>query len=499
MSDYNIIIPDRPTIRVTDSGYGITVSGFSRMRFPEIREEIIETLQAKTKLTFETRPDSITGEFIDTFAEREATLWELAEAVYHAMYPCSAFGTNLDHAVSFAGVVRLFARQSTVLCVLYGVEGTVVPAGAVVKESQTRQNLRLNTEVTITQTAATDVTVEITNVVDTGVYSIQIDGITYSVTAGPVDDPNTIAALLGQELLLSGLVINVDANQIRMYVFENIPFAVVTFTPDVAIIKLGSPGNYTAEDYGLLALPINSVTVIVTTRTGFEEVNNIAPGQSGREDETDDELRRRYETGVFRLGAATLPAIYANLLQNVPRVFALRVFENNQDFVDADGRPPHCIEVVIWGGDPQVIADQIWYLKAAGIYTFGATTVVITDSAGYPHNINFNRPFPIFVWLNVNVTLYTEETFPPNGVEQIQMVITDTGNLLGIDQDVIIQRFMGPIYRTVPGIQQLDITVFGTNDPAYVPVPGDFVATTIPIGPRELSRFEEYRIGVTVL
>ena len=52
------------------------------------------------------------------------------------------------------------------------------------------------------------------------------------------------------------------------------------------------------------------------------------PGQTGRNDETDDELRRRYRTGVFRLGAATLEAIDANLRQNIQGMIALKCFEN---------------------------------------------------------------------------------------------------------------------------------------------------------------------------
>src|SRR5215469_10561092 len=113
---------------INPSAYGVLATGFTRMRMPEIRLAIINSLQANTGVTFETRPDSITGQFIDTFAEREATMWELAEAVYHAMYPISATGVNLDHSVSFAGVRRLFAERSAVWCVCYGVEDTVIPA-----------------------------------------------------------------------------------------------------------------------------------------------------------------------------------------------------------------------------------------------------------------------------------------------------------------------------------------------------------------------------------
>src|SRR5207342_3385017 len=106
-----------------------------------------DDLQSRTKLTFETRPDSITGQFIDVFAEREATVWELAEAVYHAMYPVSAFGVNLDHSVSFAGVTRLFALQSLVWVNMYGTQGIIISAGATVRSSTSGEDFVLQQDV----------------------------------------------------------------------------------------------------------------------------------------------------------------------------------------------------------------------------------------------------------------------------------------------------------------------------------------------------------------
>ena len=139
--------------------YGVLPSGFSRMRMPEIRQSIINALTQSLGIDLETRPDSITGQFIDVFAEREATMWELAEAVYFAMYPISATGINLDHAVSFAGVVRLFAEKSTAWCACYGVEGTIIPPGSLVRSANNQDNFLLDTPVTISRQNAIDTNV----------------------------------------------------------------------------------------------------------------------------------------------------------------------------------------------------------------------------------------------------------------------------------------------------------------------------------------------------
>ena len=104
--------------------YGVTPLGFVRPRLPEIRQEIIDDLRARLRASglsddIQTRPDSVLGLLIDTFAERETALWELSEGVYFSMYPGSAVGAQLDRAASFSGVVRKSAVAGTVEVVLY--------------------------------------------------------------------------------------------------------------------------------------------------------------------------------------------------------------------------------------------------------------------------------------------------------------------------------------------------------------------------------------------
>jgi hypothetical protein len=161
------------------------------------------------------------------------------------------------------------------------------------------------------------------------------------------------------------------------------------------------------------------------------------------------------------------------------------VYENVSDTVDADGRSPHSIEVVAFGGYPQDIGNEIFRVKAAGIDTYGDTQVTVSDASGYQHPINFSRPEPVYVWVNCILHLYNEEAFPPNGSTVVQQVIVDTGNLFGVGVDIIIQRFYGPIYTAVSGIGQIELTV------AVEPV-------NVPIAVRELARFDIVRTSVTV-
>jgi uncharacterized phage protein gp47/JayE len=478
--------------------YGVLPTGFSRMRLPEIRQSIIDTLQQTTGLTFETRPDSITGQFINVFAEREATLWELAEAVYHAMYPISATGINLDHSVSFAGVRRLFAERSSVWCACYGVETTAIPAGSIVRSSFTQDSFLLNAAVTISRQTAIDATVEILTAVPGQEYWIQVGQSIYRYFAIAGDSSLTIASFLYMQLAASGFNISLDANFIRIYGTESIPF-MLQFSTNIGLSIISSIGVFTAENYGPSDVSADTVNQIITTMNGWDSVNNYVAGHTGRDLETDDELRLRYETGVFRLGAATLESLRANIEQNVAGLTTVQVYENEEDVSDADGRPPHSIEVIAAGGDPQDIADQIYLTKAAGIDTFGDIIVMVTGSSGYQHEIHFNRPSPAYIWVDVTVTLYSEEQFPDGGIQQIQMIVTDTGNNFGIGKDVIAQRFFGPIYSAVQGIGNLVITMAKADDVNSVPLSADYSSDTIPISARELATFDATKVMVTIL
>lgn len=483
---------------VNPNNYGVLPTGFSRMRLPEIRQAIINSLQTTTGLTFETRTDSITGQFIDVFAEREATLWELAEAVYHSMYPISAYGINLDHAVSFAGVRRLFPENTYVWCVCYGQETSLIIVGARIQSEVNQETFILQHDVTISRQQCIDFTISIDTLTIGVDYWIRIDSALYTYHSVAGDNTVTIASNLYTQLLASDLILSLDANHISGHRIENVPFN-LQFSTNMSLLTIGSPGNFTAENTGPIDATANTLTNILTTQTGWDSVNNIVDGHYGRNLETDEELRLRYNTGVFRLGAATLPAIKANLEQNVLGLQTVEVFENENDVTDSEGRPPHSIEVVALGGDPQEIANQIFLLKAAGIDTYGSISVTVTDSSGFSHPIHFNRPTPIYTWVNVSVTLYNEEIFPNDGIQQIQALIVSTGNSFGIGKDIIIQRFLGPIYSHVPGIARLDITVATEPDPNTVPAPGDYVSSNIAIASREVSTFDLLRVAVTIL
>ena len=129
-----------------------------------------------------------------------------------------------------------------------------------------------------------------------------------------------------------------------------------------------------------------TVKNITNPKLGIQSVTNAKPFDGGRNTETDAEFRERYYKSVDFAGGVNIDAIVAEVYESVEAVIAVTGEENDTDFKSASGLPPHSFEVVAYGGLDEDIAKAIFKRKAAGVQTFGNTTVaVVSASAG-------NRP-----------------------------------------------------------------------------------------------------------
>lgn len=478
---------------------GVTPEGFVRPRLPEIRQEITTDVVARLQAAgydgaIETRPDSLFGLLIDTFAERETAVWEQTEAVYYAMYPSTASGAQLDLAVSFTGVTRLPASPSQVYLMLYGAEGTLVPAGSQVRNRATQTLWQTDSDTTIGAGATGDVRLRPT-VANSTLYRVTIDGVNYDYTSDASALLSEILGGLSAALAGSGQTISSDGAVLRIVAGGSESFA-LQVSASLVITQLGSPALSRSVENGPQTAAVGEIVDIVTLVPGWNSVSNLQVASLGRLLETDAQLRQRYTSGVYALGAATLPALQANLEARVLGVTSVRVFENDSDTTDGVGRPPHSIHVVAEGGLDSEIAEAIFRYKAAGIDTFGDVVVDVTDSEGTEHEIRFDRPDPIYVWIDATITLLppTEEAFPPDGFVQIAQNLLAAGNALGVGQDVIWQRLLKAVHA-VPGVAEADLQLATSATPGGPP--GAYAEANITIQPFEVARFDMSRIQVT--
>lgn len=216
---------------------------------------------------------------------------------------------------------------------------------------------------------------------------------------------------------------------------------------------LAGPDGNTAE---------NTIDIITNPMSGIMGVNNVRPFEGGRNTETDAEFRDRYYISVDFAGGVNIDAIVAEIYESVEAVIAVTGEENDTDYVNGSGLPPHSIEIVAYGGLDEEIARAIYKRKAAGIQTYGNTTIAVITAAGRTYDVHFSRPAPVNVWIKV-FNLVTDKHFPLDGVEQIRRRIidyigVDTRGGLNIGQAVICVRLPTEVLK-VSGVVDFDLQI----------------------------------------
>ena len=463
---------------------GVTPYGFVKMRLPEIRRAIADDLKNRLMAAgldgnIETRPDSVLGMLIDTFAEREAALWENAEAVYNAMYPQTAAGVSLDRAVSLAGVSRLPAQKAYTRLIFWGAKGTVVPKGA----QASAENGSL---------WATDEAVSISETAAAGLV-LQAVGDDVGLTCNGVAYRADKLAGLAAKFEGSGLLANYDGANLTLTAQDSVNRRFGDFV-GLQVLEIGAAVAATASDNESTAAAgeINRLVEPVANR-----VSNPMAATAGRAVETDAELAYRHGMAVYRLGRATLPALAANIRADVPQIREIGVFANHDDVPDAYGRLPHSVHVVADGGDVEAIARAIWTYKAAGIDTHGSIVQEIQTDFGR-QTVRFDRIAPVYVWIKAQITLLpeTEQAFPAAGFAQIRESLLQAADVFGLGDDVLYQKLYYAVFRTA-GVATVDLKIARSAKPTEKPADGAFQATNLTIDPFAKAYFDMARIEVS--
>lgn len=469
----------------------LTEQGFDRPRLNEIKADYDQRFTDALG-PINTSPDAVAGQIIGIFSAALDDAWEALQNTYDAMYPATAEGTSLDGAVSLVGLERLGATPTTVIAMCYGTQAAVIPAGALARALDNRQYVT-TAATTISNTSAGDVEITVTTVTDLANYQVIAGGTSVVYTADADATDAEIAA--GLAALFDPLVFLVTSNQGVLRIRSADQYSDFTVTTDskLTITKLGTPVTFTALDMGAYVLPVGALNAIDSSVLGWTEVYNLVEGDTGRFVETDEELRARHAETVRVTGAATVQAIRSRILQDVDSVTSVSVYENRTHlFVSL--MPPHSFETVVSGGSNQAVADKIWEVKPAGIETYGNTAVQVLDDNSDLQIIKFSRPADKYAWIRVSVNaLYPEEPLPAAVVSAIKAAVLAYGTSLGVGQDVITQRFYGPIYTATTGIGSITVEAALTTLPTDSPV---YSTGNASVARAEIAVFDELRISV---
>ena len=470
--------------------YGLSATGFKRKRLPEIMQAINARISDTLGLKTQIQSNSVLGQIVGVFSYEIADLWEQAENGYNAMYPSTAQGVSLSNAAGLAGIQLIDAEYTTLVATCFGVNGTEIPYGAQITDGANTYSCT-DVYLQINSSRACVVGVKLAGAVAEGTsYALTIDGVTQTYTAVSGDSATNV--LVNLSALFSFTDRTITVNNEAMLITMNDQAQTMNVVPGNTLVlsTIGSPFNFKADTVGALSPNIGSITQIVTSYAGWDSVENNVAAVVGRNAETDISLRQRWGASVYDRASAMVEAIRAALIQTDGVTFAV-VYENDTDTTDGDGRPPHSIEAVVAGGNPQDIGATIWRTHAGGITTYGSQSVTVNDSQGIPHMMRFNRPTEVPIHLQITVTANPEKELSAAAITLIQQAIVKQGAGLTVGQDVILQSFYGTVYQATSGaVGYMEIK--GSTD-------GKTWSTdNIVMDARHLATFDAANITVTI-
>lgn len=484
--------------------FGVNDEGFVLKRF----QDILTEQRAKAREIFgdlvapgdqvNVSDSSVLGRLINMDAFGDADLWEVAQQVYSAFDPNSATGIALDNIVQYGGISRQGASATTAIGLFAGSNGTLIPAGNTVSAPVTGNQFTVTDSVALSPSLAAGITVAVLTVTDSVNYTITYttstttsNTVTYNSGVGATV-ANILAGLQAEitssHPLLTATVVGTTLVVDRVDVFQASTFSTGT---RLNITKVKKIGSLQATVNGPLEQEANTITQIITPVLGWDSITNPLEASAGTLRETDEQLRLRFRNTKLERSSNILDSLYSAIL-NIEGVDEVAIYENDTDVTDSNGVLPHSFLPVVLGGSSQLIADTIWENKPMGIRSQGNTVISVTDSQGFPHDIGFERPNPITIYIIVNLSLNPESNlpFPGDGEDQIIASIQEYASTnFGVGDDVIYSRLYTPI-NEIPG-HQIDSLFIGTS-----PVPTG--TSNIVVAFNEISSFESVNITINV-
>ena len=209
-----------------------------------------------------------------------------------------------------------------------------------------------------------------------------------------------------------------------------------------------------------------TITQVVNPVAGIASVQGIELLTQGSDDETDYELRQRFEEAREGAGACTEAAIRAALMR-VPTVTSAGVIVNDTTQTDIKGRPPFSFECYINGGENYhaEIAETIYNKKPIGIKTFGSISETVIDDGGYEHIINFSHTAKINVAVSIKIRVDSTYEGSTGKAEITDNIVTYIDNL-GVGESVILSSLYGKIHA-VSGVDEVTELMLSKNGGAF--------------------------------
>lgn len=239
---------------------------------------------------------------------------------------------------------------------------------------------------------------------------------------------------------------------------------------------------------------VTKITEIVNPIAEIERIEYIGSAKIGEEVESDYDLRKRFSETLSGAGSSNANAIRAAILR-VPTVKSASVIENKTGEVDAQGRPANSFECYAYGGEEyeQEIAEAIFEKAPAGIQTCSTSSnpviKTVTDDSGTEHTIKFSHTENVNVYIKIKYK--KNANFETDGEKQIENILIENINGLGVGEPVIYSSLYGKIY-SVAGVVDVTELSISTNGNSYT-------QSNIPISQWQVAQTDAAKIVLEVV
>lgn len=450
---------------------GLTSTGFEPKALQDIRNDISANLKIALGNDIDTTPASRIGQFIDVISNEINSVWLGLEDTYNSFYPDSASGISLDNVVAITNTARLRALSSGAGVYLGGDVGTEIAAGSLIQKTGTDERFVLSATQTIVDTSNIIVAAEIP---DAGDVTLSWDGEAIVPIEWNDDEAAIKTAVEGHsnidDVTIAGTLSNAGSFHIT-FVNESLTSTEVTIDTNTltrnteavdadGYFSIDNVAEFVAVNTGVITVPIRSLTTIATPVVGWDASINYLVGDTGRERETDAELRDRRADELQKAGTSTLNGMRQSI-ENVANVINVTIVENDTAVIDASGREPHSVECYVSGGDDDEVAQAIYNTKPIGIGIVSTVAVPsqrtgdIIDVNEESQTLTFSNPITVAIELEITGTK-DSVFYPDNGDEQIKNALVAYLQTFILGQSVLNHRLYSPV-NTVPGLITVNI------------------------------------------
>lgn len=476
--------------------YGVTKDGWVTKRLDTIMEEVHKDLTEGFGFNTRIIGTSFLNSLITTFCGQIAEMWEVAQESYYSMFPSTATGKALDYAVQYGGVVRQPAKRSRYTLHCTGQDGTSVREGAVVSTNTSPEvHLYASEEFQITRASFNRAVVK-PAIVANGSYSVTLNDTQYAITNSGGTAEN-ICDKLKEAITDESFTIASAEGLLVIEAKSNTASYAMTLSNNLTTESVTSLAVFLTEDYGKITIPNGLITKMIDNIAGFESVVNKIEPTLGSDIETDVELRQDYLEKSNLRSNTMIGSITSELLNSVDGVESASGYENDTDYTDENGLPPHSIEIIVEGGNDADIAKTILRKKAGGIQTYGSVEVDVLGDYEDTIPVRFNRPTRVYAWFKI--TLHGDsEKIPANYAQLAKEAIINSCAGYTAGDDLLVQILDNSIYEKVAGVTFVDSYIAYTEDSSAIPESGDYKIQNIIVPPRKRIVVDQSRIEVTV-